>query len=118
MYRFEQLEVWDLALRYCDATYSIAGRLPRIERFNLAEQLRRTSTSIPLNLAEGSTSQTRPEQARFVGMAIRSFLESVACCRLIERRGYLPPGELRPLTDVQGLKLFAKLQALRKSLVT
>ncbi len=117
MYRFEQLEVWDLAVEYCDAMYDAAASLPAVERFNLAEQLRRTSTSIPLNLAEGSTSQTRREQARFVGMAIRSFLESVACCRLIERRGYQPASELRPLTHVQGLGLFAKLQALRKSLL-
>jgi four helix bundle protein len=82
---------------------------------NLKSQLLRAATSISLNIAEGSTSQTDAEQARFLGIAIRSAIESIACLRLIERRKYVTDALM---TDARicGERLFAKLQAFRKSL--
>jgi four helix bundle protein len=62
--------------------------LPRQEDFNLRSQIIRAATSIALNVAEGSTGQTNDEQARFLGLAIRSTLETVACQHLIRRRQY------------------------------
>jgi hypothetical protein len=54
-YKFEDLEVWPLALEYTDHVYQIAGQLPDHERFNLAERMKRAANSIALNIAEGST---------------------------------------------------------------
>ena len=88
-FKFEKLEVWQLALDYVDAVYEVAERLPVSERYNLASQFTRAATSVALNIAEGSTGQTDAEQARFLGLAIRSLLETVACQHLISRRGYL-----------------------------
>jgi four helix bundle protein len=114
-YKFEKLEVWRLALDYLDMAYSIAAALPRSEEYNLPPQLRRAATSVCLNIAEGSTSQTDPEQARFVGMAVRSLVETVACLNIIQRRAYV---EAPLLQEVYGSseKLFAKLQAFRSAL--
>lgn len=39
-----------------------------------------------LNIAEGSTGQTDAEQGRFLGLAVRSLLETVACQHIISRR--------------------------------
>jgi|GEM_PF-2662885 len=89
MHKFEKLEVWQLAVEYADLCYAIAEKLPKSEEYNLASQLRRAAISIALNIAEGSTSQTDPEQARFLAMAIRSLVETVACQHLIHRRNYL-----------------------------
>ncbi len=115
-YKFEKLEVWELALEYLDLLYAIAGQLPRSEEYNLASQLRRSATSICLNIAEGSTSQSDAEQARFLGLAIRSLIETVACQHIISRRKYL--ADPVPLREAYRLseKLFAKLQAFRGSL--
>jgi four helix bundle protein len=115
-YKFERLEVWQLALAYADATYEVANLLPDSERYNLRSQLVRAATSVALNIAEGSTSQSDAEQARFVRIAIRSLIETVACQHLISRRGYLDdPVLLRNLYH-QSETLFAKLQALRHAL--
>ena len=57
-YKFEQLEVWQLALEYTDLIYPIANKLPRSEETNLKRQIIRAATSIGLNIAEGSTSQS------------------------------------------------------------
>jgi len=115
-YKFEQLEVWQLALEYTDLWYPLARQLPQEEKYNLSSQLKRASTSIALNIAEGSTSQTDREQARFLGMAIRSLVETVACLHLVHRRNYL--SDLAPLREAYHLseKLFAKLQSFRHAL--
>jgi four helix bundle protein len=86
MYKFESLEVWELSLEYVDMIYGIAAQLPETERYNLYSQVIRAGTSITLNIAEGSTGQSDREQGRFLGMAIKSLLETVACMKLIERR--------------------------------
>lgn len=78
-YKFEKLEVYQLALDYLDLTYALADSLPRSEEYNLRSQIIRAATSIVLNIAEGSTSQSDPEQSRFLGVSLRSFIETVTC---------------------------------------
>ena len=115
-YKFEKLEVWQLSLEYTDLIYALAHELPASENFNLKSQITRAANSIALNIAEGSTSQSDPEQARFLSLAIRSLIETVACQHLINRRGYIAdPGPLREAYK-QSQKLFAKLQAFRNTL--
>ncbi|HKZ55544.1 MAG TPA: four helix bundle protein [Anaerolineales bacterium] len=116
MYKFEKLEVWQLSLEYLDRCYEISGALPALEDFNLKSQLRRAATSIALNIAEGSTGQTDAEQVRFLGLAIRSLLETVACLRIVVRRRYQATTELVEKANEQNQHLHRKLQAMRKSL--
>jgi four helix bundle protein len=115
-YKFERLEVWQLALEYTDLIYVIAEQLPRSEEYNLKSQMVRAATSIALNIAEGSTSQSNAEQSRFLGFAVRSLIEIVACQHMINRRQYLK--DPKPLRNAYQFseKLFAKLQAFRSSL--
>ena len=114
MYKFETLEVWELSLEYVDMIYRIAAQLPETERYNLSSQVIRAGTSITLNIAEGSTGQSDREQGRFLGMAIRSLLETVACVKLIERRNYISKEEAQALYAFSE-KLFAKLVAFKKA---
>lgn len=115
-FKFEKLEVWQLAVEYIDLIYEIAGQLPPHEKYNLSSQIRRAATSVALNIAEGSTGQTDAEQARFLGLAIRSLLETVACQHLINRRGYLADAE--PLRELyrKSETLVAKLHTMRKTI--
>jgi len=115
VYKFQRLEIYQLALTYIDLTYEVAARLPRSEDFGLKSQVTRAANSIALNIAEGSTSQTDPEQSRFLGMALRSLIETVACHDIIQRRSYATDTELRESRQVS-TKLFAKIQAMRKKL--
>ena len=78
-FKFEQLDIWQQSLDYIDTIYDIAADLPEEERFNMRSQVTRAATSINLNIAEGSTGQTDAEQARFLGLALRSLIETVAC---------------------------------------
>jgi four helix bundle protein len=75
-FKFEKLEVWRMAMEYIDTIYLVAEKLPRSEDYNLKSQITRAATSVALNIAEGSTGQTDTEQARFLGLALRSLVET------------------------------------------
>ena len=115
-YKFQKLVVYQLSLEYVDRIYQLIQDLPECERFNLASQIRRAGSSIPLNIAEGSTGQSDPELNRFLGLALRSYLETIACLDLISRREYLERNQIDELR-VMGHKLFIKLIAFRKSIL-
>lgn len=117
-YKFENLEVWQLALGYIDLAYQVSEKLPRVEEYNLKSQLTRAATSIALNIAEGSQGQSDAEQARFLGIAIRSLIETVACQKIIQRRGYFQEhGMLEKMYEDSQI-LARKLQNFRKSLIS
>ena len=115
-FKFERLDVWQLSLDYIDLIYELADRLPVQENFNLKSQITRAATSVALNIAEGSTGQTDPEQSRFLGMALRSLIETIACQRIIKRRKYLPGDPILDKIDADAELLAIKLQSFRKSL--
>jgi four helix bundle protein len=114
-YKFEKLEVWQLAVEYFDLVYQIAEQLPKNEEYNLRSQIIRAATSIALNIAEGSTGQSDAEQSRFLSMALRSLIETVACLHLVKRRNYVS-AETVQTVYVFSEKLSIKLQAFRKAL--
>ena len=114
-YKFQSLVVYQLSLGYLDQVYEILELLPDYERFNLCSQIARAATSITLNIAEGSTGQSNKEQARFLGMAIRSYIETVACLDLIERRDYIPAIKLS-LVRKTGRTLFSKTTKFKNAL--
>ncbi len=114
-FKFEELEVWELSLEYSDIIYGIVDLLPPKERHNLKPQMIKAVTSISLNIAEGSTSQSNPEFKRFLRIGIRSCVEVVACLHLSKRRKYID-SKTFDRAYAFGEKMFAKLQALRRSL--
>ena len=116
-FKFEQLDVWKMSLDYCDLIYELADKLPESERFNLKSQIIRAATSISLNIAEGSTGQSNAEQHRFLGMALRSLIETVACQRLITCRKYISEKILLDKLDFQAQLLAKRLHAFRRSLI-
>jgi four helix bundle protein len=115
-FKFEKLDVWHLALDYIDLTYELAALLPKSEEYNLKSQIGRAATSVALNIAEGSTSQTDTEQARFLGLAIRSLVETVACLHIIRRRALVQDQSLLKQIYSAAELLAAKLHSLRKTI--
>lgn len=91
-FKFEKLEVYQLALAYVDLIYELAAQLPKSEEYNLKSQIVRAATSVVLNIAEGSTAQSDGEQNRFLGMAVRSVLELLPVSTSSAGASLFPPG--------------------------
>lgn len=115
-FKFEKLEVWQLSLKYLDLIYDLSVKLPDSEKFNLKSQITRAATSISLNIAEGSTGQSDLEQNRFLGMALRSLLETVACVRIIEQRKYVSDVAFLTEIDTKAQELAKRISAFRNAL--
>jgi len=115
-FKFEKLEVYQLALAYVDLIYDLSTLLPKSEEYNLKSQIVRAATSVVLNIAEGSTAQSDPEQNRFLGMAVRSVLETVACQHIIRRRKFIANITILDKAEEDARILAAKLHAFRNSL--
>src|SRR5262245_4130918 len=92
---FRQLEVWQLGMTLCERVYAVTAMLPRSE-FDLRRQLRKASTSIPSNLAEGYKRRSRPTYINHVSIASGSQGELDTELELALRLNLLPPEACAP----------------------
>ena len=80
MYRFEKLIVWKKSLELVKSIYSFSEDL---KDFALKDQIRRSVTSISLNIAEGSGAQNDKEYSRYLYIARKSLFETLGCLKII-----------------------------------
>ncbi|GAA5001846.1 hypothetical protein GCM10025793_06310 [Lysobacter lycopersici] len=73
----------------------LADGLPAAERFGLRSQISRAAVSVPSNIAEGWSRESRREKAQFMAIAQGSLSELHTQLLLCERLGWLDPGALR-----------------------
>ncbi len=66
---FKNLKVWVKAHQLTLAIYQSTRRFPREEIYGLTSQIRRASSSIGANIAEGCGRRSDPEMKRFVQIA-------------------------------------------------
>ena len=74
---FENLKVYKKALEHVDFVYDMTRNFPKAEILSLIDQFKRASTSICLNIAEGSGGR-KVEFNRLLKIARRSIRECVA----------------------------------------
>lgn len=114
-FKFEKLKIWQLALALSGEISDMVKSFPKDELFILTSQIKRAADSVVLNIAEGSTLQSKLEFKRFLVIANRSALEVVACLYLAIQRKYINES----IFDDKYQKyeqLVAMIQALIKSL--
>lgn len=74
-FRFEELKVWQIALRLSNEIDILVKSFPREELYSLCSHMKRAADSVVLNIEEGSMGQSKPEFKRFLGIALRSAIE-------------------------------------------
>jgi four helix bundle protein len=114
-FKFEKLEIWQLAIASANDVHDLTRSFPKEEMFSLTSQMKRAADSISLNIAEGSTGQSDAEQAKFLGYAQRSALEVVNCLYLAIKRNYINK-EIFDKFYNELDKLVAKIQAFKNHL--
>ncbi|HYM78761.1 MAG TPA: four helix bundle protein [Candidatus Dormibacteraeota bacterium] len=75
MRNYKDLMVWEKAHKLTLSIYKETCAFPKEERFGLTSQVRRASSSIPANLAEGCGRRSDGEMGRFVQIAMGSGAE-------------------------------------------
>jgi len=72
---FTKLEVWKRSHALTLRIYQVTKLYPKDELFGLTSQMRRSSSSIPTNIAEGCGRNTNPQLKQFFAMAAGSSSE-------------------------------------------
>lgn len=114
-FKFEKLTVWQLALDLSSDIGDLTKTFPKNEIYVLTSQIKRAADSIALNIAEGSTGQSNPEQIKFLGYSLRSAIEVVACLHIAKKRKLIDENQFMKLYN-QTEMMIVKIQAFRKTL--
>ena len=91
-FNFEALKAYQKALDFIDATYKSIDRFPKDENYALSSQFKRASTSIALNIAEG-TGDTNAQFNRFLNIANGFIKECVVCSSITKMLNYISTEE-------------------------
>jgi four helix bundle protein len=90
---YTKIEAWKLADDLTVAIYERTRSFPRDEVYGLTSQLRRASYSVPANIVEGSSRESKKDYLHFLYIARGSLSETQYFIHLAQRLGYLSSEE-------------------------
>lgn len=110
---FRSLMVWEKGHRLTLFIYKQTRSFPKEELYGLTSQIRRASSSVPINIAEGCGRGSDADFARFLQMAFGSASETEYLLVLCLELGYLTKEQYveANLLVEEVKKMLAKLMA-------
>ena len=115
---YKTLKAWQHAERLGIECSRVSKKFPDYEQARLADQLRRASYSVVLNIAEGSSRRGSREYRKFLDTAHGSLAEVETALGLARQLEYLEPvefGRLEALATETGKTLFGLLRKITAS---
>lgn len=91
---FRDLRAWREATTLAVLSRDAIAKLPSAERYSLADQWRRATYSVALNIAEGASRRGPREFRRYLDIARASLHEIEAIIALVEALGYASEQQL------------------------
>ena len=76
MQDYKKLKVWEYSHQLTISIYKLTKFFPKEDLFALTSQLRRASSSIPANIAEGCGRRTQADFTKFLNIALGSANET------------------------------------------
>lgn len=115
-FKYEDLEIWQLAIELIKAVYKLLEEFPEDEKYGLTSQGKRAVASIALNIAEGSGRHTDKDFSVFINRSITSLQEVDGVLKIGIALNYTTKDDYliaEPLIE----KEYYKLIAFDKSLI-
>src|ERR1041384_6157443 len=100
---YTKIKAWQLADDLTVAVYRSTQSFPRDEMYSLTSQLRRSAYSVPANITEGSSRDSKKDYLHFLYIARGSLSEAQYFVHLAQRLDYLA------LEEANALRQQAKL---------
>jgi four helix bundle protein len=116
-FRFKQFKVYQDAKAFRQHVLKLVVKLVERHAFDLADQIRRASLSVILNIAEGSAKKSDVEFARFLETSTGSVNEVVAGFDVAHDDGIISNNDLVSIQREAG-KILMQLGGFIKSLRT
>ena len=115
---FRDLQVWQRSIQMTVAVYRLTRDFPREEIYGLTSQMRRSSVSVPSNIAEGQGRLNLAEFRQFLGIARGSNCElqtQLEIARALGLGDSKQIDEAEALSHEVGKMLFAILASLKNT---
>jgi four helix bundle protein len=75
MHNYKNLKIWQRSMDIVEMIYRETATFPKEEKYSLTSQIRRASSSIPSNIAEGTSRESKKEFSYFLSIALGSCYE-------------------------------------------
>lgn len=111
---YTKIDAWRLADDLTVAVYERSQTFPREELYGLTSQIRRAAYSVPANIVEGSSRESKREYLHFLYISHGSLSETQYFIHLACRLGYLTNDDDATL-HAQTKHVFACLHGLIKA---
>lgn len=108
---YTKIDAWRLADDLTVAVYERTRSFPKEEVYGLTSQLRRASYSVPANIVEGASRESKKDYLHFLYIARGSLSETQYFVHLAKRLGYLSSKDADNLRE-QTRTTFACLHGL------
>jgi len=112
---YKNLDTYKIAKDFVLYTYHLLKKYPSFEQYALCDQLRRSSISVPSNIAEGMGRMAVKERIHFLEIAYASMIESLCQLDISQSLGYISQDELEKAEEI-AMHLSRVMSGLRKSL--
>jgi four helix bundle protein len=100
-------------------TYDVTAAMPPVERFGLAQQMRRAAVSVPSNVAEGHAIRTsRKSYRRYVRIALGSLAELDTQLEIAQRLRLIENNKRLDALKAELVRATQILHGLLRSLTT
>ena len=114
---YKDLRVWQEAMDLAEACYVLTRKFPKDELFGLTSQIRRASSSIAANIAEGHGRESTQSFIQFLRIAQGSLKEVETHLILAARVQIVSTEQIAPFierSEILGRKLRALIRTLQE----
>lgn len=77
IFSFEKLDVWQNSRDFVLTIYKLTNNFPSTEIYGITSQIKRSSSSIATNIAEGTSRNTNKDKAHFLTISYSSATETL-----------------------------------------
>ena len=116
-FNFLDRPVYKDAQELVSFSLEIVKKLPREHRFELSSQLIRSSSSVVLNIAEGSGKSSRKDFSHFIDIALGSLYETIANMDILRANELINDADFE-LGKEKAANIARQLGGLKKKLKT
>jgi four helix bundle protein len=103
MKNHKDLDVWKKSIDLVAQIYDISKSFPKEEVYGLQSQIRRAAISVPSNISEGASRNSKKEFIQFLYIALGSSSEIETQIVVAQKIGYLPDVE-KVLLNIEDIK--------------
>jgi len=99
MSTFRDLMIWQKSMNLVTKIYQSTNHFPKEEIFGLTSQIRRSSVSIPSNIAEGFGRESKQDFLRFLNISVGSLFELQTQLEIAKNISYINENEFNNIFE-------------------